>query len=258
MAKCLQCKRNSTKNRLVADGLCNECNPPATPINVDYAAAPCNADDTLGDIKFKDFVEWMLDVFVKCVKESVSIELAECNKQITTVKEQLSTVRNDLKTANEDVKTLKEEMKTMKKEREEETKTSKDNLRYLINHDRSARQRNVLLFGVQDDDVITLGEETFNSDRAAVREIFEKIEVGGDVKVTEVFRLGKKKNAEDDDGEGNGRQRSRPIKICFESSNMAKTALAKSSKLKELFQGNDTNVYMKSDKSKSERDEYTR
>ena len=40
-----------------------------------------------------------------------------------------------------------------------------------------------------DNDVITLGDETFNSDSDAITHIFEKLEVSDQVKYNEMFRL---------------------------------------------------------------------
>ena len=256
MVKCTQCKKVASRTRVLKDGVCNECNPSIT---IDYAGAPCNADDKLSDIKFKDFVEWMVSVFVTCVKESTKIEVAECNKEITNVKDKLNTVRGDLNKANEEIKGLKEEIKTMNKEREEEKKTSRDNCKYLVNHDRSVRQRNVLLMGVPDSDVITVGDDDYNSDRDAAVAVFDKMGITNDLKISEIFRLGKKKETTDDDDDtGNGRPRSRPIKVIFQASDMAKAVLADSRKLKDLFNGTDTNIYIKPDKTKAEREEYAR
>ena len=212
----------------------------------------------MSEIKFKDFVEWMVSVFVTCVKESTKIEVAECNKEITTMKETLKTVRGDLNKANEEIKGLKDEIKTIKKEHEEEKKTSRDTCKYLVNHDRSVRQRNILIMGVPDNDVITLGDENYNSDREAAVSVFEKMGITCDLKINEIFRLGKKSEPTGDDEAGDGRPRSRPIKIVFQASEMARAVLSDSKKLKDLFNGTDTNIYIKPDKTKAEREEYTR
>ena len=134
-----------------------------------------------------------------------------------------------------------------------ETKTARDNCRYLVNHDRSARQRNVLLFGVPDNDEITIGDETVNSNQEAAQTIFGKLGIH-DAKVLESFRLGKKK----ENDENAERPHSRPIKVCLESSSIARSILTESPKLNNLFEGTGTNIYIKADKTKAERDEYTR
>ena len=97
MAKCLTCKKNATKNRLLVDGICNECS--LKEIKVDYDNAPCNPDDPLGTIKFKDFVEWMLSVFVKCVQNSVNAEMSECKKMVDESRKELVETKKELASA---------------------------------------------------------------------------------------------------------------------------------------------------------------
>ena len=75
-----------------------------------------------------------------------------------------------------------------------------------------------------------------------------------ELEVTGMFRLGKKINTNDDNG---GRYRCRPIKIIFHSATMAKKVLLKSRVLKDLY-GETVKMYFKPDKTKYEREEYTR
>ena len=257
MVKCQTCKKNANKTRVLTNGVCNECSLKDA---INYDDAPCNPEDTLGTIKFKDFVEWMLEVFAKRVNESVTSELAECKKQLADTKKDLADARKELATAKSDIQSQETKLKTLNDDHEKSKKCSKDNLRYLINHDRNVRQRNVLLFGLPDEDEVTLGEETFESDRDAVQHIFEKLGVSGEIKMTDFFRLGKKEvreNDEENDEEEDERPRCRPVKICFESSNMTKCVLSNSSKLKDKF-GEDVKIYIKPDKTKAERDEFSR
>ena len=113
----------------------------------------------------------------------------------------------------------------------------------------------MLLFGLADNDVITLGDETFNSDSDAITHIFEKLEVSDEVEYNEMFRLGKKEVVADAEADPDERPRCRPIKMCFGSSGMAKLILNNSPKLKDLF-GDDVKLYIKPDKTKSEREQY--
>lgn len=252
MTKCTQCNKKSSRTRTLTDGVCNECNND-TAIEVDYDDAPCDPEDKLGDTPAKDFVEWMCRILVKCVKEPLSHQLAECSKELKQTKDDVKNLKTSLTNANKEIDTLKVEIKAIKDERDKEKKTVRDNCRYLINHDRSARQRNLLLFGVPDEESITLNNETVTSNREVAQLIFEKIGVH-DVNIIESFRLGKKK----DNDENAERPHSRPIKVCLESSDMARSVLSESSKLKDVFDGSGINIYMKPDKTKAERDEYTR
>ena len=60
-------KQESTKTRKTVKGICNECtlvnntnNATATQLNVNYDGTPCNPGDVLENIKYEDFVKWML------------------------------------------------------------------------------------------------------------------------------------------------------------------------------------------------------
>ena len=55
-----------------------------------------------------------------------------------------------------------------------------------INLDRNTRQRNLLLFGVPEDELY-IGDKTFNSDVDVVNHIFELLELNDQVSYIEVF-----------------------------------------------------------------------
>ena len=114
MVKCKDCKKNASKNRvLTEDGTCNECVIRNKPIVVNYDEAPCSPDEEVGSIKFKVFVEWMLKIFVKCVKESGGIELTECKKEIADVKKELTETKKDLASAKNEIKTLETKLSAL-------------------------------------------------------------------------------------------------------------------------------------------------
>ena len=168
MAKCKDCKKNASKKCvLTEEGICNDCVLKNKPIIVNYDEAPCNPDEEVGSIKFKDFVDWMLKVFVKCVKESSGVELTECKKEITNVKKELNETKKELAAAKNDIKIIETKLNTLQEKFDNNQKCTQDNLKYLINHDRNVRQRNVILFGVPDEDVVELGDESFDDDREA-------------------------------------------------------------------------------------------
>ena len=70
-----------------------------------------------------------------------------------------------------------------------------------------------------------------------------------------MFRLGKKEVVVNAEAAPDERPRCRPIKMCFDSSVMAKLILNNSPKLKDLF-GEDVKIYIKPDKTKSEREQF--
>ena len=255
LVKCNVCKRNASKNRTIENGVCNECtinNDAAQESDVpNYDGAPCNPEDTLGNIKFKDFAQWM-HLFIK---EQIVNELKSYKKALDDVTKKYTEVRKELGTANVEIQDLKKKVADIVKERGDDVKITNDNLRYLINLDRNTRQRNVLLFGVPEDE-LQIGDKLCNSDEEVVNYIIELFELEHQVTFIEAFRLGK--NTASPSDVTDGRKRSRPIKIIFETSSMARKVTDSSPKLKELFKDNDTNIYMKPDKTKSERDEYTR
>ena len=109
----------------------------------------------------------------------------------------------------------------------------------------------MVLFGVPDDDVVQLGDETFDGDREVFNHIVGKMGIRGELEITDLFRMGKKDLSVDDD-----ERKDRPIKICFKASNSTKLILENSKKLKNAF--GDVNIYVKPDKTKAERDEFTR
>ena len=114
---------------------------------------------------------------------------------------------------NEKIRNLDGKIDFLEKNQDECLKTTKENLKYLINHDRNVRQQNILLFGFPGSDDISLGGNSFSSDKdAIINHLFMQMGIEEELKVTGMFRLGKKINTNDDNEE---RYRCRPIKIIF-------------------------------------------
>ena len=65
MVQCIRCKKKPTRTRILIDVVCNEriAIEENERFEIDYGQTPFNQDDTLGDVNFKNFVEWMTKVF---------------------------------------------------------------------------------------------------------------------------------------------------------------------------------------------------
>ena len=65
MVQCIRCKKKPTRTRILTDGVCNECIAieENERFEIDYGQAPFNQDDALGDVNFKNFVEWVTKLF---------------------------------------------------------------------------------------------------------------------------------------------------------------------------------------------------
>lgn len=256
MVKCQKCNKNSNKNRVVTNGVCNECNIKVPVGNIDFENAPFKAGDTLASTNCMEFVEWMKVVFIKCVTEAFTSELNNCKKELAENKKNLTAMKTELKSTQNELKNLKTKLSSLSEEFDKNKTCAENNLRYLINHDRNSRQRNVVVFGLPDDDEISLGDEVFENDLDAVNHVLDQLELPEEVKIIELFRLGKKQ-VEDGAGADENQRRHRPIKIRFETSGAAKMIVGNSAKLKGLF-GEETKIYLNTDKTKSEREEFSR
>ena len=145
MAKCTSCNKNASRTRIVTNGICNVCSSANASVDVNYDDAPCDPNEKIGDTSVKDFVDWMCRALVKCIKEPLSLQLAECTKDLKQAKEEVKNLKASLAKANGEIAKLKEDVKTINDERDKERKTVRDHCKYLINHDRSVRQ------GLRDD-----------------------------------------------------------------------------------------------------------
>ena len=82
----------------------------------------------------------------------IADELNLCKNEIDKLKKDLTKTKVELSAVKTDIATLKDKLATSEREHCEEQKTLKDNLLYLVNHDRNLRQKNVLLFGLSDEE----------------------------------------------------------------------------------------------------------
>ena len=137
----------------------------------------------------------------------------KANKSLTT----------KLTESERNVKVLTDEVNKLKDSSNEQKKVS-GNLKYLINVDRNVRRYNVILFGIKENGVLQIEEQTAATDLEKCHLIFEYIgSPRQHLSISDLFRLGKENQA-----------KSRPIKIIFSTKEMASSILTKSAKLKQL------------------------
>ena len=121
-------------------------------------------------------------------------------------------------------------------------------MKYLINLDRNQRKRNVILFGVKEDENLQIGPNSADSDSKKCNMLLDYIGCSKEVNVIDSFRLGRDVQAD----------KPRPIKLTFSEKWMASEILSKTVKLNELKQNNGKNIYIKPDKTKGEVTEFQR
>ena len=144
--QCSACNKNETARRTLTDGICSECREKQ--VQVDLSDAPANFDDTLGDIKFGDFANWMTTVLVKCFKNLYAQENADIKKSLKDTKTELEATKKELSKTKSDLESAKKNISDLNKKHDNVLKCCQDNLKYLINHDRNFRRKNVILFGL--------------------------------------------------------------------------------------------------------------
>ena len=252
---CNQCGKKATTKRTVYNGGgCSDCSDEPTDVSL---TLPHKAGDTLGSIKVEEFINFMnselLGKFRQIIHNEYTALIKPIQDEVETLKTEVKSLKTKLATAETDITDLKGKLQTLTAECETEKKVSADNLKYLISHDRNYRQQNLVLLGVPDRAKITLGEEEFDNDEGVVSHILGKVGVDEDVAILETFRLGKKPDDADEDDED---ESPRPIKVRLADRFSVSTALKNSYKLKNQF--GELKIFLKPDKTKSEREEYGR
>ena len=247
MSKCISCKKNPTqKRKLDNNGICSDCK-----LTVELQeSATVDDDKPIAEITFGDFRKWisqelqgMIQVIVIKQMESTVKELDAVKKENEKLAKSLANAEKRLDTA---VENLKKEV-DKNSERTQNNKTiSENNLKYLVNVDRNTRRKNVIVFGVPENDELIIEGRSTVTDKDKIQSILEYTACTG-VDVIDSYRLGKP-------GE-----KPRPMKITFPTKEMAESALKESRKLKELKDlDEEINIYIKPDKTKSEQKEFQR
>lgn len=156
--------------------------------------------------------------------------------------------KQSLASCSTNISNLQDDVKTIQNERKEENAISKNNLKYLINLDRNERRNNLLLFGLPEDDDLNIDGENSKTDMEKYVAVLKKMEVHEQCKneIRELFRIGKKDEQSD---------KIRPLKVRMLTSTSVTAVLGAGQKLKTL---NDYKIYVKPDKTKGEREEFTR
>ena len=146
------------------------------------------------------------------------------------------------------VNKITETLKETKKERDDLKKTTMNNLKYLVNHDRNSRRCNVMLFGVPENEDMMINGIEAAGDKEKIDVLLDYIRVKDDVEILSFARLGKP--AEEDEEE----DKKRPIKIVLKNSEMAALITANAKLLRPL----DRMIFLKPDKTVKEREEFQR
>ena len=113
--------------------------------------------------------------------------------------------------------------------------------------DRNGRKQNIILFGVKEEEEITIGMKKATTDVQKCGLLLEYIGCPH-VTIADQFRVGKQVNKE----------KRRPIKITFSDKKTSFDVIGKTAKLKELKDSHQMNVYIKPDKTKAEVAEFQR
>ena len=175
--------------------------------------------------------------------KTVIPEIHNLTKDFHTIKTELKNTKNELVKAQQDIVSLKTETKSLAKELNTVRETTNNNVKYLINHDRNVRRKNIMLFGVPENtDIVQDSGVSDTNDAEKLTFIFNYVGVN-EIVVESHFRLGRK---------GQSPQKPLPIKVILNSGDRANDVFSQSEKLKSY---KTHNIYIKPDKSKSEQKE---
>ena len=192
------------------------------------------------------------------MKDECSSIMKPLQDDVKNLKTELNTTKAKLASANTQISELTSKLQNLCTECEKEKKVSNDSLKYLTNRDRNIRRNNLIVLGITETNVFKINEHEFHTDEEVMDFIFEEIGISDDVVITEMFRLGRKPvEIEGDEDGAEQNTRHRPIKVRLSDKSMVEKALKNSYQLKEKF-GDNVKMHFKPDKSKAEREEYSR
>ena len=243
--KCSDCKKDCTKRVLDANTkLCPECLQKHNQLNANVVEF--GDDDSLGDIKFTDFKSWLtreLHVFYKnVVQEEVDKRIKPLNDELTKLRKELTKTRESLNTSENAVTVLKDNVKTIKEKLDGVQNISNNHLKYLINHDRDKRKYGFLIMGLDEQTALNINDNLAVSDDEKVGLISHYLLPEKSINVKDMFRL------------GIAGENIRPLKVLLEDKESVFALLKASKNLKDLK----TTIYIKPDRTKSERAESDR
>ena len=242
--KCIKCQR---KRKLDVNNICIDCL--VTPAQTDgemNRGTPYD-DKPLSEITVAKFRELMRDDMLPLITATVAKEVEPIKADIVDLKSKYNTISNNLTDA---VKKLELKIDNLKKPVTANTEACKankvvsdNNLKYLTNIDRNNRRKNVVIFGVPENDDLKINDEDASSDGDKCKVILKYLNYQREF--IDSFRVGLP----------NEEGRPRPLKVSFAHKDFAAAVLAKSSLLKDLT---DLNIYINSDRTKSEQVEFKR
>ena len=170
---CCQCAKKASKVRTIDNvtKICSSCSSPAasepapgTPrtramSDTGAMSATTNEADQvviddstmMSNVSFGMFKVWISNQ----IRSIIQNEMTKVNEHLARLDKDVKTLQNDSKNAKTNITSLQSDVKTAKADLVKLTKrfddhksVSDNNLKYLINHDRNERRKNVLLFGV--------------------------------------------------------------------------------------------------------------
>ena len=259
MVICSGCNSQPPQGTRLSKGLCKTCIEENSPrartgsasANVE-GVEQVNIDDNtmMSSVSFGMFKAWISSQIRAVIQE----ELTKVNERFVKLEKDVKALQTDMKNAKTNITTLQSDVKTAKgdlvkitKRFDDHKSVSDNNLKYLINHDRNERRKNVLLFGVPEDGSLEVEgvPDDLATDTDKCMRLFELIEAPQpEDKIVDCFRIGATVDG-----------KVRPIKVKFISPTSVTSILTNSKKLSD---SSNRRIYIKPDKSKSETTEFQR
>ena len=242
--KCIKCQR---KCKVDENNICTDCLVIPAQTDSEINRSTPYDDKPLSEITVAKFRELMREEMLSMITATVAKEVEPIKADIADLKSKYNTISNNLTDA---VKKLELKIDNLEKPVTANTETCKankvvsdNNFKYLTNIDRNNRRKNVVIFGVPENDDLKINDEDASSDGDKCKVILKYLNYEGEF--IDSFRLG----LLNEDG------RPRPLKVSFAHKDFAAAVLAESSLLKDLT---DLNIYINSDRTKSEQAEFKR
>ena len=156
--KCLQCKRKPTRTRVLnANNVCTEC-------IVEIPSAGIDDSKNMGDLTFGEFKVWVSSALQEIVNSIVAVHLEASTKRIVHLETENNSLKKKVKEIEKKIEESKKEVGEIRSSIKDTKIVSDNNLKYLINSDRNTRRHNVIIFGVKENEDLTINNKTANTD----------------------------------------------------------------------------------------------
>ena len=269
---CCQCAKKATKTRIIDNTtkICSSCSSPAasepapgtprTRAMSDTGAMSATTDEAdqvviddstmMSNVSFGMFKVWISNQIRSIIQDEmtkVNEHLARLDKDVKTLQNDSKNAKTNITSLQSDVKTAKADLVKLTKRFDDHKSVSDNNLKYLINHDRNERRKNVLLFGVPEVNPVGINgvPDDLKTDSEKCLSLFQLIQAPQAAdKIIDCFRIGPVVDG-----------KIRPIKVKFTSPTPVTSILSNSKKLSDT---SNRKIYIKPDKSKSENNEFQR